>query len=180
MSIKNDLKIGILGGSFDPPHKGHLQISKISLRKVGLKRIYWCITKKNPFKDKSFYSIKERKFKSKKVLGKFKKIKLLYLDDKIKSSRTIDLVNYFIKKEKLKNLYLLMGSDNLINFHKWKSWKKVIKVVKLVVFSRRGYDKLGKKSVVVKYINKKNIIFINNKFIDLSSTSIKNKVKQNN
>ena len=73
-----------------------------------------------------------------------------------------------------------MGSDNLINFHRWKSWKKVVKVVKLVVFSRRGYDKLGKRSVVVRYLNKKNIIFIKNKFIDLSSTNIKNKEKQMN
>ena len=88
-------------------------------------------------------------------MGKYKKIKLLYLDDKIKSSRTVNLVDYFIKKKKLKNLYLIMGSDNLINFHRWKSWKKVVKVVKLVVFSRRGYDKLGKRSVVVRYLNKK-------------------------
>tara|TARA_Y100000591_G_C21518145_1_gene537991 strand:- start:57 stop:599 length:543 start_codon:yes stop_codon:yes gene_type:complete len=180
MLIKKKERIGILGGSFDPPHKGHLKISKISLKKIGLKEIYWCLTKKNPLKSKSFYSVKERKLKSKKILGKYKKIKLLYLDDKIKSSRTVNLVDYFIKKKKLKNLYLIMGSDNLINFHRWKSWKKVVKAVKLVVFSRRGYDKLGERSVVVKYLNKKNIIFINNKFIDVSSTNIKNKEKQMN
>jgi len=47
--------IGILGGSFDPPHLGHLKISKISLKKLNLKKIYWVITKKNPFKKKPFF-----------------------------------------------------------------------------------------------------------------------------
>ena len=58
----NNLKkgIGILGGSFDPPHKGHVKISKIALKKVKLKKIYWIITKKNPFKKKPFFSLKER------------------------------------------------------------------------------------------------------------------------
>ena len=52
--------LGILGGSFDPPHKGHLIISKISLKKLRIKKVYWILTKKNPFKKKSFYSLKEK------------------------------------------------------------------------------------------------------------------------
>ena len=52
--------IGLLGGSFDPAHKGHLGISKIAIQKFKLKKIYWVITKKNPFKNKTFYSLEER------------------------------------------------------------------------------------------------------------------------
>ena len=52
--------IGIFGGSFDPPHKGHVEISKIGLKKIKLKKIYWIITKKNPFKKKPFFSLKQR------------------------------------------------------------------------------------------------------------------------
>ena len=66
-----------------------------------------------------------------------------------------------------------MGSDNLIHFHKWTSWKKIVKLSKLVVFSRRGYDKKSKDSTVVKYLDKKNITFVNNKLIDISSSEIK-------
>ena len=173
MLIHSKKAVGIFGGSFDPPHKGHVQISKISLKKIKLKKIYWIITKKNPFKKKPFFSLKKRISKSKEAIKKYKKIKVLYLDDKIRSSYTIDVINYFRKIKKQKNLCLILGSDNLVYFHKWTSWKKIVKLAKLVVFSRKGYDKKSKESIVVKYLNKKNIIFINNRLINISSSNIK-------
>ena len=173
MILSKKHQFGILGGSFDPPHKGHVKISKISLRKLGLKKIYWVITKKNPFKNKPYFSLKERIQKSKKITKNFNKIQVLYLDDKIKSSRIINLVNYLINSKKKKNLYFILGSDNLINFHKWTKWKKIVKLTKLVVLSRKGYDKKSKESTVVKYLTEKNIIFIKNKHINISSTFIK-------
>ena len=170
--------IGLLGGSFDPAHKGHLGISKIAIKKLKLKKIYWVITKKNPFKKKAFYSVDERIIYAKKITKTQKKIETIYLENIIKSSRTIDVINYFIKKSKIKNLFFLIGSDNLIQFHKWKSWKKIVKIVKLVVFSRKGYDKKGMKSIVAKKF-KNRIIFIKNKPISLSSTQLKKRTKLN-
>ena len=175
----NKIKIGILGGSFDPPHRGHVEISKISLKKIKLNKILWVVTKKNPFKKKPLFSLKDRVSKAKRSLKKFKNIKVLFLDDKIKSSRTINVINYLRRVTKQKDLYLILGSDNLLNFHKWTSWKKIVKLTKLIIFSRKGYDKKSKKSVVVKYLNKKNIIYINNKSIDISSSSIKKNIPIN-
>ena len=171
--------IGILGGSFDPVHKGHLDISKIAIRKFKLKKIYWVVTKKNPFKNKTFYSLNERVNLAKKISRTQKKIQTIHLENIIKSSRTIDMVNYFIRKKNIKNIYFIIGSDNLIRFHKWKSWKKIVKLVKLIVFSRRGYDRKGMKSTVVKNFKNK-IIFIKNKHITISSTKLKNKTNLNN
>ena len=171
--------IGILGGSFDPVHKGHLGISKIAIRKFKLKKIYWVVTKKNPFKNKTFYSLNERVNLAKKISRTQKKIQTIHLENIIKSSRTIDMVNYFIRKKNIKNIYFIIGSDNLIRFHKWKSWKKIVKLVKLIVFSRRGYDRKGMKSTVVKNFKNK-IIFIKNKHIKISSTQLKNKTTLNN
>ena len=170
--------IGLLGGSFDPAHKGHLGISKIAIKKLKLKKIYWVISKKNPFKNKTFYSLDERIEYAKKITKAHKKIKTIYVDNIIKSSRIIDVINYFIKKKKIKNIFFIIGSDNLIRFHKWKSWKKIVKLVKLIVFSRRGYDRKGMRSTVAK--NYKNrIIFIRNKPITISSTQLKNQTKSN-
>jgi nicotinate-nucleotide adenylyltransferase len=171
--------IGLLGGSFDPAHKGHLGISKIAIKKLKLKKIYWVITKKNPFKNETFYSLEERIKFAKKISRTQKKIQTVYLDNIIKSSRVIDVVNYFINKKNIKNIYFIIGSDNLIRFHKWKSWKKIVKLVKLIVFSRRGYDRKGKKSMVVKNFKNK-IIFIKNKHIKISSTQLKSQTKSNN
>ena len=171
--------IGILGGSFDPAHKGHLGISKIAIKKLKLKKIYWVITRKNPFKNETFYSLSERIKYAKKISKTRKKIKTIHMENIVKSTRTIDMINYFIKKKDIKNIYFIIGSDNLIRFHKWKSWKKIVKLVKLIVFSRKGYDRKGMKSMVVKNFKSK-IIFIKNKHITISSTQLKSRTRSNN
>ena len=168
--------IGLLGGSFDPAHKGHLKISKISIQRIKLNKVLWLVTKQNPFKKKPFYPIQQRINKARILTKNYKNIKIIYLDKIIGSSNTIDVINYLIKKKKLKNIHFIIGSDNLIKFHKWKSWKKIAKLTKLIVFSRRGYDKKGNKSMAAKYLKKK-IIFIKNKPIAVSSTKLRKKQK---
>ena len=92
--------IGILGGSFDPVHKGHLKISQIAIKKIKLDKIYWLITKKNPFKTKIHFSLDKRIKMAKKLSRNFKNIHVLYLEKKVKSNRSINLINFFIKKKK--------------------------------------------------------------------------------
>ena len=169
--------IGLLGGSFDPAHKGHLIISKIAIKKIKLDKVFWLVTKKNPFKKTSFYSLNQRINKAKKLTRTVKKIHVKSLDKIVKSSRIINIINFLIKKKKLQNIYFIVGSDNLIAFHKWKSWKKIVKLTKLIVFSRRGYDKKGKKSIVSKYLKNK-IIFVDNKHISISSSKLRKQSKQ--
>ena len=98
---KNYNKIGILGGTFDPPHMGHLYISKTALKKLRLDAIIWVIAKQNPLKQKPYLSIKTRISLSKDMLKSQKKIFAEYLDNKIKSRNTFDLLN-FLKKNKTK------------------------------------------------------------------------------
>ena len=168
--------VGILGGSFDPPHKGHLTISKIAIKKVKLDRVLWVVTNKNPFKKNPFYSLSQRIKLTKKITRNTRKIQIVHLDKIIKSSRTINMINYLIRKNKIEKIFFIIGSDNLITLHKWKSWKKIVKLTKLIVFSRIGYDRKGKKSIVAKYLKNK-IFFINNKPIVISSTKIRKMAK---
>ena len=93
MLKSSNKSIGLLGGSFDPVHKGHLTISKIALKKIKLDKIYWLITKKNPFKNKTHFSLEERIKLAKKATQNLKKVQVLYLDNVVKSSRSINLVN---------------------------------------------------------------------------------------
>ena len=100
MVISRKKRIGIFGGSFDPPHLGHLEISKQAIKKLFLDQVYWCITKKNPFKNKAFFSLPERIKKSKYATNKIKKIKIKFFEDKIKSVNTVDLIKHLKKKIK--------------------------------------------------------------------------------
>ena len=97
--IRFNNKIGIFGGSFDPPHKGHLEISKIAIKKLSLAKLYWCVTKKNPFKNKTLFSLSDRVKQSKDIKKKIEKIKIKYFEDKISSFNTIDLIKYLKKKK---------------------------------------------------------------------------------
>ena len=164
-------RIGIFGGSFDPPHYGHLEISKLAIKKLFLDQIYWCITKKNPLKNKAFFSISERIKRSKVIANKVVKIKIKYFENKTKSNNTVDLIKYLKRKNKKNIFFIIIGSDNLIKFHKWKNWKLLPELSEIVVFSRKDYDKKAKKSVIMKHVKK--IKFINNKPIDISSTRIR-------
>ena len=93
-------RIGIFGGSFDPPHHGHLEISKQAIKKLSLDQIYWCVTKKNPLKSKALFLLPERIKKSKIITDKIKKIKIKFFENKVKSINTIDLIKYLKKKIK--------------------------------------------------------------------------------
>ena len=166
---KNYIKIGILGGTFDPPHKGHLYISKIALKKLRLKKILWAITKKNPLKNKPYLKLNERIKLSKEITRKNKKINIKYFDEKIKSTSTFNILNYIKKKTKA-DLFFLMGADNLKKFHKWKNWKQIPKLAKIVVFPRKDHYR---NSIATKNLNKKDLIYINSKLINISSSLIK-------
>ena len=168
-SIKN---IGLLGGSFDPPHKGHVAISLEARRKFKLNYIIWAITKKNPFKKKSSFSLKERIKMSKKIIISKKFIKVKYYEDKIKSNRTINLINSIKNKNKC-NIFLIIGADNLIKFHKWYKWKLISQKCKIIVFDRHGYKKRSLNSSTYKRLNRENLKFIEFKKVNISSSQLR-------
>ena len=118
------IKIGVLGGSFDPAHKGHLAISKEAKKRFKLKKVIWAITKRNPFKVESKTSVTNRIKNCKKIIGTNSFIKVKFYENIIKSNKTINLINH-LKKNKNIEIYFLMGADNLIHFHKWHKSKLI-------------------------------------------------------
>ena len=139
------IKIGVLGGSFDPAHKGHLAISKEAKKRFKLKKVIWAITKKNPFKIESKTSIANRIKYCKKIISTNSFIKVKFYEKIIKSNKTINLINH-LKKDKSIEIYFLMGADNLINFHKWHKSKLISQKCNILVFDRHGYKKKSLKS----------------------------------
>ena len=166
------IKIGILGGTFDPAHKGHLEISIQAKKRFGLKNIIWAITKKNPFKNESKSNLKSRIQFAKKIIGKNNYIKVRFYEKKIGSNKTIDLIKYLTKK-KQNEIYFIMGADNLINFHKWYKWKSIIKKCNILVFDRHGYKSRSLKSIAFRDLNQKKLEFINFKKVNISSSQLR-------
>ena len=165
-------KIGILGGTFDPAHKGHLAISKDAIKRFKLRKITWAITKKNPFKKKSKNALLDRIKYCKKIIGRNNFIKVKFYEKIIKSNKTYNLINYLYKSEK-KEIYLLMGADNLINFHKWYKSKEIPKKCKIIVFDRQGYKKRSLNSITFKKLSKKHLSFIKFNKVNISSSQLR-------
>ena len=167
-------KIGILGGTFDPAHKGHLKISTEAKKKFKINKIIWAITQKNPFKSKSKFTLKKRMDIAKKITKKYNFISIKFYEDKIKSNKTINLINYIKKKNIKSEIFFLMGADNLISFHKWHKWKIISEKCKIIVFDRTGYKKKSLNSVAFKRIARENLTFIKFDKVNISSSKLRN------
>ena len=170
---KNYKNIGILGGTFDPPHLGHLHISKIALKKLHLNNLFWIVTKQNPLKNKPFLETKIRVKLSKNITQRQKKISVHYLDEKIKSKNTLNLLIYLKKKDKKANFFFIMGADNFSKLHSWKNWRKIPKYAKIVVFPRENYSGKARNSIASKKLSKKDWMYINSKKVNISSSLIR-------
>jgi len=170
---KKNIKIGVLGGTFDPAHKGHLAISRVAKKKIKLDYIIWFITLKNPFKKRSKINIEKRIKISKKITKKDKFIKVEFLEHKINSKKTIDLIRFLKKINTTLDIFFIMGADNLIRFHKWNKWKKIVKLAKILVFDRQGYKLKSLNSMAAKKIHKDRWKFIKFKKVNISSSQIR-------
>ena len=166
-------KIGILGGSFDPAHKGHVKISVEAKKKFKINKIIWAITRKNPFKSKSYFDLKKRINFAKKISKRYSFISVRYYEDKIKSNKTIYLINYLKKKNKESKIFFLMGADNLISFHKWYKWKIISSKCNILVFDRTNYKSKSLKSIAFKKLIGKGLKFIKYNKVNISSSKLR-------
>ena len=180
--------IGLLGGSFDPPHKGHLYISLEAKKILKLDEIWWLVTPQNPLKINQPASYSER-VKNCKIMTKNKPIKIKEIEKKINSQFSYQTIKYLNNHYKNINFFWLMGADNLINFHQWQNAHRIFNEIPIVVFRRYGYNQKALKSYISNLyknfrVKSKNIhtdnfnqlpawTIIQNKEIRISSTEIR-------
>tara|TARA_Y100001970_G_scaffold265942_1_gene354060 strand:+ start:1907 stop:2488 length:582 start_codon:yes stop_codon:yes gene_type:complete len=180
--------IGLLGGSFDPPHKGHLYISLEAKKILKLDEIWWLVTPQNPLKINKPASYSER-VKNCNTFIKNKPIKIKEIEKKINSQYSYQTIKYLNNHYKNIKFFWLMGADNLINFHNWQNANKIFDEIPIVVFRRYGYNQQALKSYISNLyknfrIKSKNIhinnfnqlpawTVIQNKEIRISSTEIR-------
>ncbi|WP_027124039.1 nicotinate-nucleotide adenylyltransferase [Mycoplasmoides pirum] len=163
-------KIIIFGGSFDPIHSGHIESAKLSLKKLNADLLFFVPTYssilKNINSSPSMHRIKMLKL----AIPKNQKYKISKWDINNKNLYTINLIKHFLTKYSNQNLFLLIGGDQVNNFHNWKDAKKISKLVNIIYVSRYNY-KLNKNN-----IKKFNMKLIGNVNKNISSTELRKKI----
>ena len=152
-SVEPGLTIGLLGGSFDPPHEGHVHITKLALKIFNLSKVWWLVCPENPIKSVTPSDLNSRFLASKKIM-KHPSVVITDLERKFKTKYTFQTLI------KLKKLYpstkfvWLMGADNLINFHHWKNWDWIMKNIPVGVLARPEEQiKAGLSRTAIKFGN---------------------------
>lgn len=166
------MKIGLLGGSFDPIHKGHLALATAALRELALDRVYFILNPLSPFKtSQPLTPVRSRLSLLRKAIRVNKKFKVgLWEIKQRKPSFTIDTLKK-IKKEKPKDhLFFIMGSDSWKSFSKWKSPEKILEL-STVVIGRRP----GNLSVKIPKALQENTHLLKGRFPAISSTEIRSR-----
>ena len=166
-------KVGLFFGSFNPVHNGHMIIANYILEYTELEQIFFVVSPQNPFKQKAaLLEDYHRLALLKEAIGDNDKYHACDIEFKMpKPSYTTDTLAYLKEKYPEKVFSLIMGSDNLKNFHKWKNSRQIIDNHKLYVYPRPGFDDIKFKEV-------KNIILIDAPLMEISATFIRNAVKE--
>jgi nicotinate-nucleotide adenylyltransferase len=128
-------RIGILGGSFNPAHEGHVRLSQTALKIFDFDEVWWVVAPKNPFKSNDYLKEVDERISFANIIKNSEKIKVRVLEKLNGDSFTIDLVKSLVSFDNNK-YYWLMGEDNLKEFHKWRDWQEISNLINIIVFPR--------------------------------------------
>ncbi len=171
-------RIGLLGGSFNPAHSGHIYISEQALSALNLDEIWWLVNPLNPFKNAKDMLPFDQRLNYASRLNKNPKIKVSDLENKIGTRHTFDTLKYITEHYPDIDFVWLMGDDLLPDFHLWNGWDKIVEMVEIAVFPRSLTEKeLGSAPVVrlLKQQGKWN--YINMTPVSVSASEIREHMK---
>lgn len=128
-------RIGLLGGSFDPPHAGHIHITRWALRAVGLDRVWWLISPGNPLKDRGPADI-DRRVAAARAMVRHPRVVVTDIERYLNSPYTAHTLGHLSKRYAGVSFIWLMGADNLITFHQWEGWDRILDTTPVCVLGR--------------------------------------------
>ena len=131
-------RIGLLGGSFNPPHEGHVLASKLALSRLRLDRVWWLATPGNPLKSKSDLAALNVRLAAARALTHDPRIAVTGFESEIGSPYTAVALRYLRARAYGVKFVWIMGADNLAQFHRWRNWREIAALTPIVVVDRPG------------------------------------------
>ena len=133
-------RVGLLGGSFNPAHEGHLQLSLAAVEALGLDELWWLVSPGNPLKEGEDMAPFEARLDSARDIAKRTKIRVSDFERHAGTRYTVDTLRKLLEEHPDRRFIWLMGADALGQFHRWKDWRDIAQLVPIAVLPRPGYD----------------------------------------
>jgi nicotinate-nucleotide adenylyltransferase len=147
--------IGLLGGSFNPAHGGHLHITLYALKKLGFDQVWWLVSPHNPLKNASSLETYEKRLASARaVAAGHPRIRVLDIEQEKTLHFSWQTIRYLQRRFPAAQFAWLMGADNLAQFHRWKKWQKIARQLPVIVFDRAPYSHTALRSRTYSYMHK--------------------------
>ncbi len=137
-SSRSGRGIGILGGSFDPPHDGHLHITKLARRHLKLKQVWWMVSPGNPLKAAPVLDFKSRLNASRRLTRNQSFIWVTDIESRLGTCYTGDTLEHLVRLNPGVPFVWIMGADNLATVHRWKDWERIFYTMPIAIFARPG------------------------------------------
>lgn len=135
------LTVGLLGGSFNPAHEGHLHFSRRAKRALGLDQVWWLVSPQNPLKPvQGMGRFEERLDRARRTAAKDAFIRVTDLEKRLGVRYSADTVAAVKKRLPCMKFVWLMGADNLSQLPKWRGWTRLMRLVPVAVMARPTYS----------------------------------------
>lgn len=131
-------RIGLFGGSFNPPHSGHRLVAETALKRLGLDQVWWLVTPGNPLKDHSDLAPLEMRLHLTSAVADHPRMKVTAVERALGSAYTARTIDMLIKIRPGLRFVWMMGADNLASFHQWQAWRSIVGTVPVVIVDRPG------------------------------------------
>ena len=132
------MRIGLFGGTFNPPHEGHRLVSTIALSRLGLDQIWWLVTPGNPLKENDGLPSMDARMKAAHALAAHPRIVVTGLEAQIDTRYTYDTIAWLTRRCPGVRFVWIMGADNLAGFHRWQRWRDIASLIPIAVIDRPG------------------------------------------